>query len=105
MTEREHYHRVSREEYKSPASYIIIEPFGADEETYMGKVEFDNPSKRYNIGDLVFYHKNDLSEIIINSKKYHIVYYYNIILKKSLQKETELPKEPKLKFNGMDANF
>ena len=93
--------------YESSGSYIVVEPYGKDEETCRGKVAFNNPYKKYKINDFVFYHEKDSTEIIINAEKYHIIKWYDIILKQLFQEDEDKKdmENKKLKFLGLSADF
>jgi hypothetical protein len=81
---------MSEIEYISTGSYIIVEACETSEETVKGKVVFSNLYKtQYQKGTIVFYHKTDSKCICIDGNPYDAVNWYNILLIKKVESETE----------------
>lgn len=90
---------------KCKGSYIIIEPVSNDKITFIGIVAFENSNKKIQHKSTVYYHKDDFKIFTYNSKLYHIVLHYNIIIEEFLKKEETGEAKMKLEFTGMSANF
>ena len=95
---------MNLDKMKCEGSYILIEPHGNEYGLCMGMVYMNNETRKFKMGELVFYHKDDAKVISVNyDESYHIVRWHEIVLR---PKAKSMPAvKPDYKFTRMDADF
>jgi len=92
-------------EYESPGSYVIVKLCGIEGKTCTGEIVFNNPNKKYKIGDIVLFYHDDSKIVNINNEQYYVIPHYYIILKKFIIDEKNEKTLQKWNFNKLDAYF